>query len=100
MHVSRQDDNQFPSLNCIKNRCELEKGYYLNIDEERVDWSSRHKFLPITLMSPDHVLQENGLPTSYNHMEIFFVIYSTDFNIFDSVIRDGLMTGKVEISND
>jgi hypothetical protein len=98
-HASGQDDNQFPSLNCIKNGYKLEKGYYLNIDEERVDWSSRHKFLPITLMSPDHVLKENGLPTGYNHMEIFFVLYSTDFNIFDSVIREGLMHRKVEISN-
>ena len=79
------------------------KGGYLYIDESIVDWSSRHKLLPIKLMLADSITTDmqggDLIEKSYEETPLLCVTYNNAFTIWETLIRKGLLEGTVEITN-
>jgi hypothetical protein len=105
-HIRKEDENQFKTFNCIMNMYLLNytsHKYYLAVQEKRVDWGSRHKFLPLDLRYEDYIKYKKFksgkkwkmVPEKFEINDCIYFLYANDFNIFESLIRDGLINGSV-----
>ena len=86
---------------------------YLLVDETVVNWSSRFKLLPIKLNSSDHIKtrfitikdSQTGRKESvevysgYAETTILCQTYNNNFTIWEAMLRDGILKGKVEIND-
>ena len=102
----------FKNMNDIKlmfKKVYTEQVSYLLIDETVVNWSSRHKLLPIKLQQPDFIVYKwssNKINNKYNtravdYYETTFLCqtYNNNFSIWESLIRKGLLNSDVDIND-
>ena len=85
---------------------------YLLIDETVVNWGSQYRLLPIKLQEPDYIYYNcqstnvtegwvdiQRYPEDYYENTILCHTYNNNFNIWESLIRKGLLKGDVEIND-
>ena len=130
MSSSRGQGRSFKNMNDIKYQFDEVYGgkfeFYICIDETVVNWSSRHKLLPIKIQLADYVhkreapqpflvdkyeaganskasQQINSDPieyyTHYTETTLLCLTYNNDFTIWEALIRRGLLQREVEISD-
>ena len=78
-------------------------GSYLCIDESIVNWDSRHKLLPICVKFADYLKADGQggerVLGPYEEMTMLTLTYNNQFTIWEALIRQGLLHGRVEIND-
>ena len=79
------------------------EGSYLCIDESIVNWDSRHKLLPICVRFRDYLYADakdgERVLRYYEEMTMLTLTYNNQFTIWEALIRQGLLHGRVEIND-
>ena len=79
--------------------------FYLCIDETVVNWSSRHKLLPIKIQLADYVntrtddITDETYISHYTETTLLCLTYNNDFTIWEALIRRGLLLREIEIAD-
>ena len=101
--LNQPENKFFPNLNCLRNKFELSYGgkhFYLAVDEALVNWSAQTKFLPISVYYNDYLIRDKDQKiVDYKEQISMTVFYSASFDIFEALIRRGLMNNEVEITS-
>ena len=67
-----------------------------------VDWErATAKQLPVRIMRKDYIIHDEDLgdPKEYHEYSTLLQLYQNDFNIFEQVISNGILSGKVKITS-
>lgn len=89
---------------------------YLCIDEFMVNWDSRYKLLPVKIMNPDYVRFEDDKGAqlkirdanmwemrdqieTFEEIPLLCLMYNNYTSIYDTLIRYGILKGRVEIND-
>jgi len=75
---------------------------YIHITEDQGDWDSKNPMLPVVLKAADFVtlFQDDEGNQGSDESSLIKNLYFLDYNIFESLIRDGMLQGQIPITHD
>jgi hypothetical protein len=75
---------------------------YIHITEDQGDWDSDFPMLPVTLKAADYVtlFQDEQGNQGADESSLVKNLYFLEYNIFESLIRDGMLQGQIPITHD